>query len=287
MLSPSVSIDARASACSAKTTWLIAAVVGVMPVGSTSLPSSAFTNVDLPWLNSPSTTRWKRSSSSLGMRVVADVARQGLHADGSATLGELLEAGDDLALGLLVVLEEDHGRGSLEHARSGRRPACRRRRRLGLPVGSCPVTLRVERRVREQAQRLHALGHVGVRAEQLGVAADAASSRRAGARRYSSALNAEPLSSPSSSLTMRAQRLVEVAHREQRGAIAGDLGAPRPRLQRHDRGLDDPAHEEHGRVGQVVQRGRVEDVAVLDVAELVADRRDQLGVGRAARRARG
>ena len=50
-------------------TWLIAAVVGVIPVGSTSWPSSAFTNVDLPWLNSPSTTTWKRSPSSLGTRL--------------------------------------------------------------------------------------------------------------------------------------------------------------------------------------------------------------------------
>ena len=33
------------------------AVVGVTPTGRACLPSSAFTNVVLPWLNSPTTTR--------------------------------------------------------------------------------------------------------------------------------------------------------------------------------------------------------------------------------------
>src|SRR5262245_25903202 len=46
--------------------WCRTAVVGVTPAGSTAAPSSAFTKVVLPWLNSPSTTRWNRSSSSFG-----------------------------------------------------------------------------------------------------------------------------------------------------------------------------------------------------------------------------
>ncbi len=44
------------------------AVVGVIPAGRIAAPHSALTNVDLPWLNSPSTTSANRSSSSLGMR---------------------------------------------------------------------------------------------------------------------------------------------------------------------------------------------------------------------------
>ena len=53
---------------SAYSRWWITAVVGVTPEGSTRLPSSAFTNVLLPWLNSPTTTRWKRSASSFCTR---------------------------------------------------------------------------------------------------------------------------------------------------------------------------------------------------------------------------
>src|SRR5689334_15063873 len=44
------------------------AVVGVTPTGKTFAPSSAFTNVVLPWLNSPTTTRLKRSASSFSTR---------------------------------------------------------------------------------------------------------------------------------------------------------------------------------------------------------------------------
>jgi hypothetical protein len=49
------------------------AVVGVTPTGRMLAPSSAFTNVVLPWLNSPTTTRWKRSASSFVHELLVDL----------------------------------------------------------------------------------------------------------------------------------------------------------------------------------------------------------------------
>ncbi len=50
-------VTTNASARSAQWMWWIVAVVGVTPTGSAGSPRSAFTNVVLPWLNSPTTTR--------------------------------------------------------------------------------------------------------------------------------------------------------------------------------------------------------------------------------------
>src|SRR4051812_27376006 len=44
------------------------AVVGVTPTGRMPPPRSEFTNVVLPWLNSPTTTRWNRSAASFCTR---------------------------------------------------------------------------------------------------------------------------------------------------------------------------------------------------------------------------
>jgi hypothetical protein len=134
---------------------------------------------------------------------------------------------------------------------------------------------RVERRVGEQPQRRDALADVGVAAKQLAVLADAL---RGGLRRRREILGDVGLDAERE-LDDRRQRRVDVAAREQRRAIARDLRASAPRLQREDRRLDDPAHEEHRRVRQEVQRGGIEDVEVLDVAELVAERGGELLVG--------
>ena len=85
-----------------------------------------------------------------------------------------------------------------------------------------------------------------MRAEQLGVAADAL--LHVGQRaQVLLGVERRALVEPELELDQRGERLVEIADGEQRCAIARDLGAARPRLQRHDRGLDDPAHEERGR----------------------------------------
>src|SRR5262245_11286768 len=76
----------------------------------------------------------------LGYAGRADVARERDHPYALGNLGEILESRDDLALGLLVVLEQDHG-GSLDQNTEIRSPTCRSTSgRLGLPVGSLPVT---------------------------------------------------------------------------------------------------------------------------------------------------
>ena len=41
----------------------------------------------------------------------ADIARERHHSDGVGNLGELLKPRDDLALGMLMMFEEDHGDG--------------------------------------------------------------------------------------------------------------------------------------------------------------------------------
>jgi hypothetical protein len=92
------------------TTWLIAAVVGVMPAGRTSAPSSAFTNVALAVVELAQHDQVEALALQLGDPRGAHVAGQRGHADRVGDVGQLAEPRGDLALGGLVVVEEQ-GRG--------------------------------------------------------------------------------------------------------------------------------------------------------------------------------
>ncbi len=96
--------------------WWIAAVVGVTPTGSTLSPRSAFTKVVLPWLNSPTTTRWKRSSPSLLHELAVDPLAQALGAERARHVAQPAQRADDL----VPPLEEgvERGRGDAGAAAS-------------------------------------------------------------------------------------------------------------------------------------------------------------------------
>src|SRR5450432_2725985 len=71
----------------------------------------------------------------LGNARGADIACEGHHADGIGDLGELGEPRDDLALGLLVMFEEDHQNTLIRSATCLSTSVM-----LGLPVVSWPRT---------------------------------------------------------------------------------------------------------------------------------------------------
>src|SRR5262249_5778613 len=103
----------------------------------------------------------KALSLELGDPRIADVASERPHADAFGDVGELLKASDDLALGLLVMLEQDHS-PLLEHADElgalriylGQR---------GLAGWVLAHHVGVERRACKQPKRLYALGYVWIR----------------------------------------------------------------------------------------------------------------------------
>src|SRR5687768_4914291 len=147
--------------------WWITAVVGVTPIGSTERPSSAFTNVVLPWLNSPTTTRWKRSASSL--RTTSRSSRSASeraptpaatsHRPPRASITSNFRSRNASSIDLPHHLDEAvHPLVHLLHRQA---------------VGAQSDVLSIERALAERAQREHALGQPGMGREHLAEAADA------------------------------------------------------------------------------------------------------------------
>src|SRR5688572_10518343 len=134
-----------------------------MPVGNTLWPSSAFTNVDLPWLNSPRTTTWNRSPSSLGIRLTRRSRARVVMPTASAMSASARYRSSTAALAVLWIslsmmsLEDREQIGDLLVDVVGAGPARR------IAAGD----LNVERAVGEPAERGDALGQERVRAEQL------------------------------------------------------------------------------------------------------------------------
>ena len=124
----------RAVGFCAHTTWLIDAVVGVMPVGSDVVAEQRVHERRLAVVELAEHDEVEPLGLELRDPRRADVARQRDHADAIGDLGELLEPRDDLALGLLVMFEKDH-----ENTLIRSETCLSMSGRLGLPVGSSPV----------------------------------------------------------------------------------------------------------------------------------------------------
>ncbi len=70
------------------------AVVGVTPTGSTRSPSSAFTNVVLPWLNSPDDDEVEAILFELLHELAVDTLTQALGAERDRDITEASEGAD-------------------------------------------------------------------------------------------------------------------------------------------------------------------------------------------------
>ena len=72
--------------------------------------------------------------------------------------------------------------------------------------------------------------------------------------------------------------VAEIAGAKQSGPVAGDFRPPRPRAQGQHRGLGAQAQDHIRGLGQIVKRGQIHDVVVLDVTALVTNDEEQLGL---------
>ena len=172
----------NASGVSAQWMWWIVAVVGVTPTGSACSPRSAFTNVDLPWLNSPDDDEVEAVLLELPHELAVDALAQALRAERARHVARARAgprrsrrasrrtrraracAGVVAPLCPLVVVITRLPSGAPRH---GCRP-----RSSSDPSPAVPTAAAIELALAEDAHREHALGEPRVRREDLHVLAD-------------------------------------------------------------------------------------------------------------------